>query len=439
MEVGDPESSDITVKSELLCEHKLTAGKLKSNHTSENNNKVWKCRICQASFEGVHQDILVRHILDDHIKKTAPTCIVCAESVTLDQTAIEHIKLHASMQCALCNLEDIPTFEALQEHLRDKHSNNKVCPICQTGVDHSEGIVAHVIEHQRKVNKWKCPTCCRYHILPARCYKGMMGADRMMVHNVKLGEFKCCFCPYTAPHKASKVIMRMHMTNYHRDFIQQQQLQAHDQLFVNKQKMVTHVGAVHNKLKPFSCKLCLKSFASEWKRTRHVNMVHQKLKSFSCTLCNKSFASKGCVTAHIATAHHKLKTFFCTLCKQSFAEQSNLNKHIKDCHAGTSKRLCRCCYEWYPAGQLEKHEVLCKKEKEKKGKKGECQFCAQWFSSFPGLIKHELFCSKITRHPVEKKKSPVIFQSKDDTPEQYTVRIIPQISTTTDTGVSLEN
>jgi hypothetical protein len=41
-----------------------------------------------------------------------------------------------------------------------------------------------------------------------------------------------------------------------------------------------HIKTVHENLKPFECKICLKAFSLKWTLKRHVEAKHKNLKPF---------------------------------------------------------------------------------------------------------------------------------------------------------------
>ena len=100
-----------------------------------------------------------------------------------------------------------------------------------------------------------------------------------------------------------------------------------DKSFTQKVDLAKHIGAVHYKLKPFSCTLCDKSFSRKDPLTRHIDAVHRKLKPFSCTLCNKSFCRNELLTQHVDAVHYKQKDYSCSFCNKLFINKGAMNRH----------------------------------------------------------------------------------------------------------------
>ena len=127
-----------------------------------------------------------------------------------------------------------------------------------------------------------------------------------------------------------------------------------------------HIDSVHRKLKQFSCTKCGKSFARRENLDKHVTSIHKntkqkrrrstqhaaqnkdksksrtfyksykgnskgEIKPFSCLLCNKSFASKRTLTRHI-DGFHQNQNSKCAMCLASF-HQSQIENHLWECQA----------------------------------------------------------------------------------------------------------
>merc|ERR1719491_1800804 len=81
----------------------------------------------------------------------------------------------------------------------------------------------------------------------------------------------------------------------------------------------------------FGCGFYKKLFISKSKLKRHVNAVHEKLKPFQCEQCSKSF-SKNCNLELHREINHKSKIFKCIMCNSSFKKESLLKMHIERNH-----------------------------------------------------------------------------------------------------------
>lgn len=56
-------------------------------------------------------------------------------------------------------------------------------------------------------------------------------------------------------------------------------------------------------------------------------------KGIRCSICHKTFLSKEKVTSHITAVHRRERSYGCTECMQSFSSRSLLSAHRKDVHS----------------------------------------------------------------------------------------------------------
>ena len=86
----------------------------------------------------------------------------------------------------------------------------------------SKDLVSHMIEHQIKQNRRKCPSprCHGLHILPSLKHvkkpsvtHGWLNSRPLMQHNITSGTMECCFCSYVCG--MDSYAMGMHITHKH--------------------------------------------------------------------------------------------------------------------------------------------------------------------------------------------------------------------------------
>lgn len=127
--------------------------------------------------------------------------------------------------------------------------------------------------------------------------------------------------------------------------------------FSSKTYLKYHQKAVHQKLKELPCAICKVSFKWAFQLMDHANSAHNpceakakvvcescdnglvahmknghlKLKPFTCKVCQKSFSYKLDLIGHM-TIHTGEKTFTCEFCGKVFARNLYLSRHIKAVH-----------------------------------------------------------------------------------------------------------
>ena len=89
--------------------------------------------------------------------------------------------------------------------------------------------------------------------------------------------------------------------------------------------MEGHVKIIHDRLKPFQCQFCDKTFVQSGGLDRHVKNSHEGIKAFSCQVCKKCFTGKQQLNIHRKTPHEK---FSCGPCDKIFGRKEALETHL---------------------------------------------------------------------------------------------------------------
>jgi uncharacterized Zn-finger protein len=74
---------------------------------------------------------------------------------------------------------------------------------------------------------------------------------------------------------------------------------------------------VHEKLKPFQCKICQISVSLEHNLKRHIEQVHLNLLPFQCQICPTRTYSRSDLRNHMEH-FHEAKRFKCKTCGSKF-------------------------------------------------------------------------------------------------------------------------
>ena len=101
--------------------------------------------------------------------------------------------------------------------------------------------------------------------------------------------------------------------------------------------ILKHIAAVHEKLRPFPCHICNKTFSQKGAVNKHVLIVHEgKIPSFQCETCGKNFTAKAKLKSHVLTVHEGVKPYKCDYenCEAAFTGKQNLEGHILTVHKG---------------------------------------------------------------------------------------------------------
>ena len=91
---------------------------------------------------------------------------------------------------------------------------------------------------------------------------------------------------------------------------------------------------------------------------KHVKMVHEKLRPWTCEECNKSFSDRRDLIAHEDSIHKGLKPFDCPYCDYKCARKKNMYVHIKNIHGDKGSMHGKPSYECGQCGHVAKHRRL---------------------------------------------------------------------------------
>ncbi len=227
-------------------------------------------------------------------------CLVCGETFANIMQYTHHLNVHLGKQESAAIKNECT--EQLHECLNCLEKNPKESDLLTHKINCSE--------------LYKC----------AKCGKKCSSENKLKMHMKYIGKSRIldqyqkgsCICRLCKKSFISRSHLTLHINDVHHKLFSK----LCDKTFAGK----TH----HDKLKPFSCTLCYKSFAYNMTLSRHIEAVHKK--AFSCTSCNKYFSSKQYLANHIDVIHHNLNRFSCTLCDKSFAENGTLATHIETMH-----------------------------------------------------------------------------------------------------------
>ncbi|XP_034471944.1 zinc finger protein 484-like isoform X2 [Drosophila innubila] len=188
----------------------------------------------------------------------------------------------------------------------------------------------------------------------------------------------------------------------------------------------------HTKEKPYTCSLCLKSFATKSKLNEHRKRQHATMKKYVCYNCSACYASKTRLHRHLAEEHHHLdipeaqqrldtdlqvtklvqllphpivseRSFKCLYCKKQFNRKFNCRTHMVthlrrllsvQSEQETHQSCQQCGKQFQKPSDLRRHLLT-----HSKLKLHICQVCGKRFTLKSTLSRH-LQTHEPQRHPI---------------------------------------
>jgi uncharacterized Zn-finger protein len=129
-----------------------------------------------------------------------------------------------------------------------------------------------------------------------------------------------------------------------------------DLKFFKKDILAEHLK-VHEGIKPKECKICKKTFNSNYHLNTHIR-THTGQKPYSCAFqgCGKEFSDSSALRRH-QVIHTGQKPYKCSICGKSFSDKSSGKRH-EDSHSNRDLFPCSLCNKTFTRkSQLKKHNL----------------------------------------------------------------------------------
>ena len=150
--------------------------------------------------------------------------------------------------------------------------------------------------------------------------------------------------------------------------------------FSATEKLLHHMKACHNGLKPYKCQHCDREFGQYNNLRRHLR-VHRE-KQFKCSLCDREFNEEFYLKMHMST-HTGRRIYSCGVCNAGFPSSQELKLHVKT-HSPSQLHTCDVCAKSF--------SKACVLRQHKKGHSGErphkCELCLKTFIHRHHLTMH---------------------------------------------------
>ena len=139
------------------------------------------------------------------------------------------------------------------------------------------------------------------------------------------------------------------------------QLKSHG---IKKQSWEENLEFIEENERPFSCKLCEKTFIHKYDAKCHVEKVHEiknlNKNPYKCNLCPEDFSLKIELKDHIKSVHEKVVRIECSVekCDKTFLYKAEIRRHIKKIHVDHKPHKCQFCEKAFATKENKnRHEI----------------------------------------------------------------------------------
>ncbi|KAF6031324.1 hypothetical protein EB796_010368 [Bugula neritina] len=182
-------------------------------------------------------------------------------------------------------------------------------------------------------------------------------------HSIDLGMLACDQCDYRATVK-SKLLIHQQTHGSEKPFVCEICQKGFKQQAQLKNHSLVHVAGVDVKEKEsmsgrhwfvqVACGICKRTFANQKSLQCHIEAVHEKLKPFTCKFCGHKAARKAMMQLHMRT-HTGEKPFKCDQCDYVTGDHNSMRRHRMR-HSGDKPYKCpHCAYACIQAVSLKLH------------------------------------------------------------------------------------
>ncbi|KAL1491523.1 hypothetical protein ABEB36_012107 [Hypothenemus hampei] len=250
-----------------------------------------------------------------------------SEDLEDDEEDLQKKKVrHRRYVCKKCDNVKFATYEDIESHLKQVHSEESKCILCKQESSNPFGLLYHMMVKHGKLK------CCRL------CLISFKNSDQLNAH-YKSDEHntKCGLCGKQFEKRKALYEHRRKKHLHPQSENQRYKCPECPKEFANSNNIRRHIMVAHNDLR-FLCDTCGQSYTTKRNLRLHIQKFHEGIKvqtkttkkNFFCESCGRELKifHKYAIAMH--RAKHKGHNFVCKKCYDSFVTEKEFRKHVQE-------------------------------------------------------------------------------------------------------------
>ncbi|OAD62428.1 hypothetical protein WN48_07299, partial [Eufriesea mexicana] len=327
--------------------------------------------------------------IDSSDHETLYRCNYCTKRYASEKSLQKHLQMHVEKKfiCNVCNMKFFRQDRLNSHKNRYGHNEDSASLEVQKPFDDKSAIklinswIREELDSDNEEKGFPCKICGKSYDTKKSLLKHQLSMHNAEEENcVTCGKMCTCNEKEKDQHKLNERLKPYQCDECNKSFEKEVKLQKHiriherakEQQDVNFKRFLCHICSktfrqntglmfhmrTHTGYKPHVCKYCGRGFTSNSNCINH-ERTHTGDRPFVCHFCSAAFAKSCTLKAHITT-HTGEANYHCKTCGKSFRRLKYLKEH-KFTHTGEKPYACKICGTAYShSGSLFVHEKKCK-------------------------------------------------------------------------------